>query len=705
MEPDSREDSARTPADERLASKLFVLALLANIPLGILINLASSDLPTWMMPIAHHPWFVLIPYTAIIVYIGLRSRKVSLGPAGTLLGIDRAASHRIRTRVDKYADDILAGQATRQAVIHVRLRLAEDIFDPVPPTLRQLAAGGITADQILDIFDSSDRSLLIVGQPGAGKSWLLACLAKALIARAAKSTNEPIPVIVNLSSWRSGQRFESWIVSQIEERYLIRRGCTPRMIEQQMISVLLDGLDENPEIGNCLKAINRFRLKYKLDMAICCRESEYRGLAKRNIQASIGGAIRIPLPEDDEIKEYLDAAGVSAETSSSVLQSRRDDLIRSPLMLKIISRLSISAEDSAGLVGIAPEVRQEALFDAYLKELLAHPRDPRTRSQVRSLFDRDDTMRWLVSLASAMRSKGTTEMFSSSPWLPREEEARIDSKEWPLGVAYTAVVIGVLSFFFLRDLRVLLHSEFFGPWIPSTWIAVVASLAVLRSHVKQSIFYSWGLRRLLALYLGLIVLGFLAVSLVALFAVNAIAALVVGGIVGILLGVLAKAVDPLFEDGIHLGWALAFTSAIIWTILPKFHNWHMMRKSYIHVLNVIFRPGNGKGKISHAIYFPDSHVSIYMVVIELGLLIITALCLVGFFVLLSGLVVLVPDLLLEGAKRIMLVASGHGPWLYERFVNYLRERGILIKSGNSLQFGHPLLLDHLASKENRPRQT
>jgi adenylate kinase family enzyme len=705
MERGSREDRGRTSADERLASKLFILALLANIPLGILINLASSDLPAWMTPIAHHPWFALIPYSAIVLYIGLRSRKVSLGPVGALPGFDRADRHRIRVRVSKYADDILASEATRQVVIHVRLQSAEDMIDSVPSTFKQLVEGGITADQILDVFDSADRALLIVGQPGAGKSRLLACLAKALIARAAKSTNEPLPVIVNLSSWRPGQRFESWVISQIKGRYSIRRGVAPRMIEQQMISVLLDGLDENPDKISCLKAISRFRLKYRLDMAICCRESEYRVLAQLNVRAPVSGAIRVPLPQNDEIKEYLDASGVSAETSSVVLQSRRNDLIRSPLMLKIISRLSISAEDQAGLVAVAPEVRQEALFDAYINELLAHPRDPHTRSQERPLFDRDNTMRWLVSLASAMHSKGTTEIFSSSPWLPREVEARIDAKEWPLGVTYTAVVVGVLSYFFLRDLRALLYSEFIGPWIPSTWIAVGVSLAVLRHYVKESLFFNWGLRRLLARYLECFILGFLVVSLAALLAANAIAPVVVGGIAGILLGAFAEFVDPLFEDGVHLGWALAFTSAVIWTVLPKYHDWHMTWKAYIHELNVIADSGHGNGRISHATPFMDSHVSTSMVAIEIGLLVISALCLIGFFILLSDLAGIVPDLILSGAKRAVMAANGYGPWMYERFVNYLRERGILIKSGSSLQFGHPLLLDYLASQGSRPRRT
>lgn len=157
MEPDSRKDRGRAPADERRASRLFILTLLAPIPLGILINLASSDLPAWMTPIARHPWFALILYLAIVVYIGARSRKVSLGPVGTLLGFDRADRHRIRVKVGKYADDILAGEATRQAVIHVRLQFAEDTIDSVPSTFKQLVEGGITADQILDVFDSADR--------------------------------------------------------------------------------------------------------------------------------------------------------------------------------------------------------------------------------------------------------------------------------------------------------------------------------------------------------------------------------------------------------------------------------------------------------------------------------------------------------------------------------------------------------------------
>jgi hypothetical protein len=54
---------------------------------------------------------------------------------------------------------------------------------------------------IVEVFDEVDRALLILGDPGTGKTTLLLELAQHLLNHAAQDPTQPIPVIFPLSSW------------------------------------------------------------------------------------------------------------------------------------------------------------------------------------------------------------------------------------------------------------------------------------------------------------------------------------------------------------------------------------------------------------------------------------------------------------------------------------------------------------------------
>ena len=56
-------------------------------------------------------------------------------------------------------------------------------------------------NNILEVFDSANGTLLILGEPGAGKTITLLQLASELLARAETMPGGPIPVVLNLSSW------------------------------------------------------------------------------------------------------------------------------------------------------------------------------------------------------------------------------------------------------------------------------------------------------------------------------------------------------------------------------------------------------------------------------------------------------------------------------------------------------------------------
>jgi predicted NACHT family NTPase len=58
-----------------------------------------------------------------------------------------------------------------------------------------------TDTHIAQIFDRVGRLLLILGEPGSGKTTTLLELATDLVTRAEANPGQPVPVVLNLSTW------------------------------------------------------------------------------------------------------------------------------------------------------------------------------------------------------------------------------------------------------------------------------------------------------------------------------------------------------------------------------------------------------------------------------------------------------------------------------------------------------------------------
>jgi predicted NACHT family NTPase len=70
--------------------------------------------------------------------------------------------------------------------------------------------------RIATIFDATGL-LLILGEPGSGKTMTLLELAANLIARAKADAKERVPVVLTLSSWKRKQSLAEWIAGELSE--------------------------------------------------------------------------------------------------------------------------------------------------------------------------------------------------------------------------------------------------------------------------------------------------------------------------------------------------------------------------------------------------------------------------------------------------------------------------------------------------------
>ena len=133
------------------------------------------------------------------------------------------------------------------------------------------------------IFEQAGREMLILGDPGSGKTTLLLQMTEYLIDRADVDENQPIPIILNLSSW-SNERcsFDKWILNELVAKYQVPLKLGRMFLEKGEFLLMLDGLDEVDAHfqSDCIISINDYRSQKMLDMVVCCRIDDYRAMNK-----------------------------------------------------------------------------------------------------------------------------------------------------------------------------------------------------------------------------------------------------------------------------------------------------------------------------------------------------------------------------------------------------------------------------------------
>ncbi|MFH8293306.1 NACHT domain-containing protein [Streptomyces sp. NPDC018059] len=143
------------------------------------------------------------------------------------------------------------------------------------------AIGAVFTDRI------PTRRLVILGEPGAGKSVLLIRLLQDLLAR--RTGDGPVPVLFSLASWDPHQPLQGWLAGQLRRQYPGLRATVMapargtagdlagKLLESGRILPLLDGFDELPERLHplALDALNR-ALPARRPLVLAARSAAYR---------------------------------------------------------------------------------------------------------------------------------------------------------------------------------------------------------------------------------------------------------------------------------------------------------------------------------------------------------------------------------------------------------------------------------------------
>jgi DNA polymerase III delta prime subunit len=259
---------------------------------------------------------------------------------------------------------------------------------------------------ILDVFDQEAIAgrLLIVGAPGSGKTTMLLQLAKELIARTEHDiSNQPIPVLLNLSSWKDDkQSIASWLINELKWKYGVHKDVSNQWLNGRCLLPLLDGLDEleSTRQEKCVAAINQFQQDYRLRyLVVCCRATEYQHY---NIQLQLNGAIQLQPLTEAQIRDYLAIADRPELWQSIQADPELFELATTPLFLGMmaLSYENLSAQNWRGLNSL--EARRQYLLKSYVEYMLSRP----VRS---SGYSKETIVRWLAWLAKQLKENHQTE--------------------------------------------------------------------------------------------------------------------------------------------------------------------------------------------------------------------------------------------------------------------------------------------------------
>jgi hypothetical protein len=398
----------RRPSAALVPALLVVLTALV----GLVTNAASSDArwPGVLDVLRGNPWTALAIGVLLVVTVTWRShREIPVDPDSPLRNAERLANG-VRAELDA-----LLGGWTLDKPINVPL--SRDPADQSGLPVRGL-------EELADQLGAAPR-LVVVGEPGSGKSTALLVLARALLIR--WTVEAPIPVVVNLSTWDPrSQRLDDLIRARIAgeskpagrvrrwTRRLLRRSRASApldLVDNRRVLPVLDGLDELPRDSwaDARRALAVALAAPDRRFVLACAAGSYPRIVPDEVM-QLGGTrvVRLRPIRPAGAKKYLQPRTSTRRWDPVVAALRSGppspvaEALSTPLML-YLARVAYEdpATQPADLCEFpTTEAIQAHLLERYVPALYRVPRQPdAVGSAPAKGYNADQAQRWLSALA------------------------------------------------------------------------------------------------------------------------------------------------------------------------------------------------------------------------------------------------------------------------------------------------------------------
>lgn len=297
---------------------------------------------------------------------------------------------------ERYSTRLSQKLASRQPVNLRRFATTEGSSERVANTFIPYTREEIKVE-IGQTFQDAHGRLLIVGQPGVGKTTLLLQLADRLF----DLETDAIPVVLNLATWKSDfGSLENWLVAVMASELSTTKAGASAVLRQANLIWLLDGLDELKDeaaINSCLAAIAQYGTVAGRRFVITCRIEDYKRVqedARVNLQIEVG-----PL-QGAQLEEELQRMGREQPEAIPLLQAiRQDPLLRqaveipyyfNTLQLLFAGRLPVFTTTDL-------DSRLKEITHLFIQGIFQQKGDKN--------YTREDSSQWLAFLADRMNSR------------------------------------------------------------------------------------------------------------------------------------------------------------------------------------------------------------------------------------------------------------------------------------------------------------
>ncbi|MEW6496939.1 MAG: NACHT domain-containing protein [Cyanobacteriota bacterium] len=504
------------------------------------------------------------------------------------------------------------------------------------------------------------RTLLILGEPGAGKTTTLLELARDLISRTEQDFNQPIPVVFNLSSWTNEkQAIADWLVQELNTKYQVSQEIGQVWIKTEQLLLLLDGLDEVSSVRRtaCVQALNEFIQSHgTTEIVVCSRIKDYEALNQR---LQFQAALFIQSLTLEQVHHYLKSTGSELTALNTALKADTtlQELAKSPLMLSIMT-FAYQGMSVTDLPEMNLEERRQHLFDNYIQRMFNRRGANRQYSQSQSLH-------WLIWLAQRLSEQSQTVFLIERiqpNWLSKTWQRQIYGLSIVLTFILSGSLIGMLIFPLNRMLLLL----------TATGLIFWLIFGIHRIKPIENLKWSWK---------------------------NARKNLIRGVIFGSLWGLIIKVPYDLLNNPLPLSvFDADFINSLLRGLvfgLSMGLTFGLIRGLTSPSIETRTIPNQGiRQSAKNAVVF--SLIG-FLVACGAAALLQWKILYWGIFGLSFGLVAGGGEACIKHfILRLILYLGGYIPWNYARFLDWATERIFLQKVGGGYIFVHRLLLEHFA---------